>query len=38
MVDGAILVRDGAPVRLDEAEIALTAREQARRLAARAGL
>jgi 5-methylthioadenosine/S-adenosylhomocysteine deaminase len=38
MVDGAILVRDGAPVQLDEAEIALTAREQARRLAARAGL
>jgi 5-methylthioadenosine/S-adenosylhomocysteine deaminase len=38
MVDGTIVVRDGVPVALDAAEIGATARDEARRLAARAGL
>jgi 5-methylthioadenosine/S-adenosylhomocysteine deaminase len=38
MVDGRILVRDGVPVELDGIEIAEAARDEARRLAARAGL
>lgn len=38
MVDGEILVRDGQMQRLDAAEIAATGRDQARRLARRAGL
>ena len=38
MVDGHVLVRDGRAVALDAAEIARTARDEARRLAARAGL
>jgi cytosine/adenosine deaminase-related metal-dependent hydrolase len=38
MVDGEIRVRDGVPVHLDEPDIAATARDEARRLAARAGL
>lgn len=38
MIDGEILVRDGQPERLDAAEIAAAARDQARRLAGRAGL
>jgi 5-methylthioadenosine/S-adenosylhomocysteine deaminase len=38
MVDGRILVRDGVLVDLDQAEIAATARNEARLLAARAGI
>ena len=38
MVDGAILVREGAATALDAREIADTARQQARALASRAGL
>ena len=38
MVDGEIIVRDGAPSRLDAAEVAATAHAEARRLAGRAGL
>jgi 5-methylthioadenosine/S-adenosylhomocysteine deaminase len=38
MVDGQIVVMDGSSVNLDEQEIAATARDEARRLAARAGL
>jgi hypothetical protein len=38
MVDGEIVVRDGAAVHLDAAEIAAAARVEARALAARAGL
>ena len=38
MVDGAVIVRDGAPEALDPAEIAATARSEARALAGRAGL
>jgi 5-methylthioadenosine/S-adenosylhomocysteine deaminase len=38
MVDGDILVRDGAAISLDSLEIARTARDEAERLAARAGL
>jgi 5-methylthioadenosine/S-adenosylhomocysteine deaminase len=38
MVDGHVLVRDGSAVTLDPIEIAGTARDEARRLAARAGL
>jgi 5-methylthioadenosine/S-adenosylhomocysteine deaminase len=38
MVDGEILVRHGHATQLDRAEIAATAREEARQLAARAGL
>jgi 5-methylthioadenosine/S-adenosylhomocysteine deaminase len=38
MVDGEIVVRDGLPVRLDPAEIAASARNEARLLAGRAGL
>jgi 5-methylthioadenosine/S-adenosylhomocysteine deaminase len=38
MVDGEIRVQDGVPVQLDAAEIAASARNEARRLAGRAGL
>jgi 5-methylthioadenosine/S-adenosylhomocysteine deaminase len=38
MVDGEILVRNGQPTHLDRSEIAATAGEEARQLAARAGL
>jgi cytosine/adenosine deaminase-related metal-dependent hydrolase len=38
MVDGEILVRNGQAAHLDPAEVAATARDEARRLAARAGL
>jgi 5-methylthioadenosine/S-adenosylhomocysteine deaminase len=38
MVDGEILVRDFASTRMDGAAVAAAAREQARALAARAGL
>ena len=38
IVDGDVLVRDARPVRLDPTAIAAEAREEARRLAARAGL
>jgi 5-methylthioadenosine/S-adenosylhomocysteine deaminase len=38
MVDGEILVRDFASTRTDAAAVAVAAREQARALAARAGL
>jgi hypothetical protein len=38
MVDGEILIKDGQPQHLDAAEIAATARDEARRLAGRAGL
>jgi 5-methylthioadenosine/S-adenosylhomocysteine deaminase len=38
MVDGDILIRDHQPEHLDAAEIAATARTEARGLAARAGL
>ncbi len=38
MVDGEIVARDGVHLRLDAAEVAATAREEATRLAARAGL
>ena len=38
MVDGEILVREGTAVMLDAVEIARTGREEAQRLAARAGL
>jgi 5-methylthioadenosine/S-adenosylhomocysteine deaminase len=37
IVDGEVLVRDAAPVRLDPAAIAAEARDQARGLALRAG-
>ena len=38
IVDGEVLVRDGRPVRLDPAAIAAEARDEARRLAIRAGI
>jgi 5-methylthioadenosine/S-adenosylhomocysteine deaminase len=38
IVDGDVLVRDGRPVRLDPAAVAADARDEARRLAARAGV
>ncbi len=38
IVDGEVLVRGGVPVRVDPAAIAAEARDQARRLALRAGL
>lgn len=38
VVDGELLVNDGAPTRVDPREVAIRAREAARQLAARAGL
>ena len=38
MVDGEVLVRDGAALHLDRAAIAMDARTEARALAVRAGL
>jgi 5-methylthioadenosine/S-adenosylhomocysteine deaminase len=38
VVDGAVLVRDGRPVRVDPAEVTAAARAEAAALLARAGL